>query len=46
MKTAIWGEIFSQENTPEGTYKSSIFSNKQVSGRNGEIHFSHIYSQK
>ncbi len=33
------GRDFSQENTPEGcteTHKSSLFSYKQVSGRNGD----------
>ncbi len=35
----IWGEFFSQENTPEGhteTHKSSFFPHKQVSGRNSD----------
>ncbi len=35
----IWGEFFSQKNTPEGrteTHKSSFFLYKHVSGRNGD----------
>ncbi len=39
VETVSCGGVFSRKNTPEeltGTHKSSFFSQKQVSGRNGD----------
>ncbi len=39
IETVSCGKFFYRENTPEeltGTHKSSFFSSKQVSGRNGD----------